>query len=285
MRAVSCLLLLLLAGCATRAPGGITIDGQFADWAEVPSHSDPAGDTHDTDHQARFDKPGLVDHPDADLLEYKVTDDGKNLYFYFRARGQICRTAKKGRYYAIVTIDADDRRETGYWLHEGGFYPTSAGYDLNAEVEYFDGQFNTGHYINHGARNKPERLQAFRDQSTNQYLPGQPGPYDAGFLRLLPGSYKYYSQWVFHADGRLTFVADRGPVVHGVIRAHLSADGHQLEMQVPLHGFLNDPAGRPILAPGQQLRLSFSLEASGELAPGKRWASDTGAPIRYRLSK
>ena len=27
-------------------------------------------------------------------------------------------------------------------LHEGGYHPTSAGYDINAEVEYYNGTFN-----------------------------------------------------------------------------------------------------------------------------------------------
>ena len=44
--------------------------------------------------------------------------------------------------------------------------------------------------------------------------------------------------------------------------------------------------GQPVVALGQTLNLSFSLEASGELAPGGRWASDTAEPIKgYRLTK
>lgn len=291
MRAVQllCAALLLAVGCAAPRPR-IAIDGRFEDWAAVPEHTDPEGDTHDTDHHGRHDRPDPVDHPDVDLLAYRVTHDAENLYFYFRARGQICRTARKGpgraagRYYAIVTIDADDSERTGYWLHEGGFYPTSNGYDLNAEVEYHDGTFNTGHYINHGARDAAERLQALRDQSAGQYRPGNPGPYPSGHLRLLPGTYAHYSQWVMHRDGRITFVADKGPVVRGIITAAISPDGHQLEMKVPLRGFMVDERGRAILVSGQRLKLSFSLEASGELAPGRRWASDTGAPIHYALS-
>jgi hypothetical protein len=61
----------------------------------------------------------------------------------------------------------------------------------------------------------------------------------------------------------------------------ISADGHQLEMGIPMKGFLVDEKGTPILRPGTTIDVSFSLEASGELArdPRRRWASDTGEPI------
>ena len=102
------------------------IDGHFDDWSNARSFTDPTGDTHDTEHKERGDLPALVEHPDVDLVEYKVAHDDDNLYFYFRSRGQIARTQKAkagkpaGRYYAIVAIDVDDKDDTGYWLHEGG---------------------------------------------------------------------------------------------------------------------------------------------------------------------
>jgi hypothetical protein len=43
---------------------------------------------------------------------------------------------------------------------------------------------------------------------------------------------------------------------------------------------LRDQQRRPIVALGQKLTISMSLEASGELAPGGHWASNSGAPIR-----
>uniref|UniRef100_A0A7C4QNL3 Carbohydrate-binding domain-containing protein n=1 Tax=Schlesneria paludicola TaxID=360056 RepID=A0A7C4QNL3_9PLAN len=271
--------------CFAEPPRSIVIDGRFDDWAGVKSYTDPAGDTHDVEHKERFDQPEGVDHPDVDLLEYRVAHDDENLYVYFRARGVIGRTQTArhaepaGRYYVIVTIDADDNDDTGYWLHEGGYYPTSRGYDLNAEIEYFDGELNTACYLNHGARNEAELHQAFLDQSAGQYRAGHDGPYPAGFLRLLPGTYKQYTQWVYHEDGRITFVRDKGPVVRGIATAALSADGHRLEAKFPFRGFLKDERNLPIMATGRKIDLSFSLEASGELAPGKRWASDTGEPI------
>lgn len=264
----------------------IVIDGKFDDWKAVPGYKDPANNTHDTDHKLKDDRPAAVDHPDADLLEYKFAHDGDNVYAYFKSRGIIGRTQagasgkKAGRYYAIVTIDVDDDASTGYWLHEGGFYPSSAGYDVNAEIEWFDNRVNTGHYINHACRDQAELDQAFLDQSSGKYQKGQPGPYPAGFLRLGPGTYKHYTEWVYHENNTITFVRDQGPRTLGIIQGALSKDGHELEMVMPMKGFLVDPKGRPIVKLGQKINISFSLEASGELAPSGKWASNTGEPIR-----
>ena len=278
--------LFLSAPAQTEPPRVIAIDGAFADWRDVPLHRDPAHNEHDTDHNQRDAKPEHVEHADVDLLEYKFTHDAENLFAYFKARGKIGRTQaaapgkKAGRYYAIVTIDVDEDETTGYWLHEGGFYPTSRGYDVNAEIEWFDGRLNTGPYINHACRNQAELDQAFLDQSAGQYKKGHTGPYPAGFLRLGPGTYKHYTEWVYHAGGTITFVRDEGPQTLGIIKGALSPDGHELEMIVPMKGFLVNAKGQPIVRLGQKLSISMSLEASGELSKGKRWASNTGEPIK-----
>lgn len=269
----------------------IRINGRFEDWAGVPSRFDPAGDPHDTDHDGRYDTPGPVAHPDVDLLEFKFTHDRKNLYAYFRAAGVIGRTQHEsqgpaGRYYVIVTIDVDNNNRTGYWLHEGGYYPTSRGYDMNMEVEYYNGAFNTGHYLNHGCRNEEEFEEA-------QFFQRH------GIVNVLPGSYDWYTQWVWWdepqgnpgeiilPDGHSTiiWVEDRGPVYQGVIEIALSPDGHEAEMKAPFRGFMRNADGRPIIKRGRTIDVSFSLEASGELAPGGQWASDTAEPFRYTIGR
>jgi hypothetical protein len=264
----------------------IVIDGKFDDWQDVPVYKDPAHNEHDTDHSQIKDKPKHVDHADVDLLEYKFAHDGNNLFAYFKARGIIGRTQaagagkNAGRYYAIVTLDVDDDEKTGYWLHEGGFYPTSRGYDVNAEIEWFDNRLNTGHYINHACRNQAELDQAFLDQSKGQFKNAKRGPYPAGFVRLGPGTYKHYTEWVYHADNTITFVRDKGPQTLGIIQGALSPDGHELEMMIPMKGFLVDAKGDSLVRLGRKINISMSLEASGELAKGGQWASNTGAPIR-----
>ncbi len=263
----------------------IAVDGEFEDWADVPSRTDPVDDTHDTDTDQPDGVPTYVQHEDVDLVEYKFTHDEENLYAYFRATGVIGRTkyvseGTGGRYYVIVTIDVDNDDSTGYWLHEGGYYPTSAGYDMNMEVEFYNGAFNTGHYLNHGCLDESEFNAAQFDQAN-------------GIVDVRPGTYDWYTQWVWWdtpqgnpgeivlPDGSSTiiWVKDKGPVYQGVIEIALSPDGHEAEMVAPFRGFMKYPGGTPIMALEKKIDISLSLEASGELAAGAAWASDTAEPI------
>jgi hypothetical protein len=267
-------------------PHKITIDGKFDDWADIRAYTDPAHNEHDTAHKGRDDTPGHVVHADVDLLEYKLTHDADNLYAYFRVRGVIGRTRvgtfgnPSGRYYAIVAVDVDRDEKTGYWLHEGGFYPTSGGYDINAEIEWYAGKINATPYINHCCIDQGELDQAFLDQSSGQYKKGICGRYKPGFVRLGDGTYRHYTEWVYHDEDTITFVRDMCPRTLGNISGALSTDGHELEMKIPMKGFLIDQHGKPLVALGRKINVSFSLEASGELAEGRKWASNTGEPIR-----
>jgi hypothetical protein len=267
-------------------PHRITIDGKFEDWANIPSHLDPAHNEHDTSHKGKTDIPQHVEHADVDLLEYKLTHDAENLYAYFRARGVIGRTrpgnfvAPSGRYYAILAIDVDHDERTGYWLHGGGFYPTSGGYDINAEIEWYGGKMNATPYINHCCVNNAELEQAFLDQSSGAYEKGVNGPYKPGFVRLREGTYRYYTEWVYHPNHTITFVKDGCRRTLGTIQGALSRDGHELEMKIPMTGLLVDQHSKPLVNLGRKINASFSLEASGELAESRRWASNTGEPIR-----
>jgi hypothetical protein len=286
----------------------ITIDGDFSDWASVPSYYDPSGtnvvngipNTHDTDGDTATYIPHYVNHPDVDLLEFKFTHDISNLYAYFRAEGVIGNTISNanqhGRYYVIVTIDVDNNTNTGYGLHEGGYYPTSYGYDMNMEFEFYEGHPNKGNYLNHGITNAAQLAEAIQDQMN-------------GIVRVRPGSYKNpdYTEWVWYDSpsgpnsgtnnlpppedyASIRFVRDRGPSYGGIVRIALSPDGHQAEMVAPFRGFMRDAtqphtSAKPIVSLGKTINISFSLEASGELAPGGEWASNTAEPIRgYYLS-
>jgi len=153
-------IILFLLSClpvALLAQHSIEIDGDFSDWTGVPVNvTDQADDVHHTDGYSDGTKPDYREYTDVDLLEVKFTNDSENLYGYMKANGIIGRTStdalghsKKGRYYFIFTIDVDDNDTTGYPLKDGGYYPNSKGYDMNMEVEFYNGEFNTGHYINH----------------------------------------------------------------------------------------------------------------------------------------
>lgn len=266
-------------------PHTIAIDGNFGDWAALPSYTDPFDDQHDTDHDQEDDVPAYVNHPDVDLLEFKLTHDDKNLYGYFRSRGIIGNTqneaqGRAGRYYVIMTMDVDDDDVTGYPLHEGGYFPTSSGYDMNAEVEFYNGTFNTGHYLNHGCLNEDEFFAAQEDQAME-------------IVDVRPGTYDWYTQWVMFLQpqglaeeiilpsGRsIVWVEDKGPAYPGgILSIALSDDGHEAEIKAPFLGFMRYPNGDPIMALGKKIDVSFSLEASPELSGQGTWASDTANPI------
>lgn len=286
------ILYLVTGGALAEPMHPIVIDGEFSDWQSIPSYSDPPGNTHDTDGNAPDYTPVYVNHPDVDIFEYKFTHDDENLYAYFKANGTIGRTQREsegraGRYYVIVTIDVDNDDITGYWLNEGGYFPTSPGYDMNMEAEYYNGTFNSGNYLNHGCLTEEDYLAAQLDQAN-------------GVVDVVPGVYDWYTQWVFWdepqgfpgeivlPDGHSTilWVVDRGPVYESVVQIAISYEGHEAEMMAPFRGFLNNKqTGEPIMALGRTIDISFSLEASGELAPDGDWASNTAAPIEnYYLS-
>ena len=270
------------------AQNGIMIDGQFDDWSAISSAViDSADDVHDTDGYPEGGSPSYVEYSDVDIIEVKFTNDAENLYGYIKATGEIGRTSsdtlgheKKGRYYFIFTIDVDDNDTTGYQLKDGGYYPDSRGYDMNMEVEFYNGGFNTGHYINHEFTSEEEaQTQGLIDLEN-------------GIVNLAPGSYDYYTQWVTFEDSSYVVVEDRGPVYQGIITIAVSEDGHEAEIKAPMWGFLNTPDGDRIIDVGQYIDISASLEGSGELSesaanagytPGSHsvWGSDTAEPFHY----
>ena len=83
---------------------------------------------------------------------------------------------------------------------------------------------------------------------------------------LAPGTYDYYTQWVTFDDSSRVLVEDRGPVIQGIITIAVSDDGHRAEIKAPMWGFLKSPEGNPIISTGQEIVVSASLEASGELS-------------------
>ncbi len=266
------------------AQQAITIDGDFTDWADLPVLvTDPAQDEHDTDWFGDgLPQPVARKNGDVDILEAKFTHDQENLYAYVKSRGTVGRTSreadgqKAGRYYFIVTIDVDDNDSTGYPLQEGNYWPNSTGYDMNMEIEFYNGAFNTGHYIHHDFMNEAELTAGATDLANH-------------VIRLGSGTYENYLQWVVFPDTSFVEVSDRGPVVQGIITVAVSVDGHEAEMKAPMWGFFHDADGVPIVKLGNTIDVSFSLEGSGELSEsaieagytGSKsiWASDTADPI------
>jgi hypothetical protein len=283
------LIFAILLNCSIFSQERIVIDGNFEDWQNVPlAVKDSANNVHDTEGYSEGGKPAeFFEYSDVDILEVKFANDDSTLYGYMKASGIIGRTSadslghsKKGRYYFIFTIDVDDNDTTGYQLREGGYYPDSKGYDMNMEVEFYNGTFNTGHYINH------EYI------SESDFNANWQNDLEQGVVRLAPGTYDYYSQWVMFADSTYIAVADKGPVYQGIIEIAVSEDGHEAEMSAPFWGFLKTPEGENIIDLNKNIIVSASLEASGELSeeaarrgytPGSKsvWGSNTAEPFNY----
>lgn len=281
-------ILMLLAQTMLYSQDKITIDGNFDDWLSIPvGVVDSANDVHDTEGYEIGELPAdFFEYSDVDLLEVKFANDDSTLYVYMKATGIIGRTSatslgqKDGRYYFIVTLDVDDNDTTGYRLSEGGYYPDDIGYDMNMEVEFYNGSFNTGHYLNH----------EYMDE--DDYNANWENDLAQGIVRLAPGTYDWYSQWVMFSDSTYVPVIDKGPVYQGIIEIAVSEDGHEAEMKAPFWGFLKTPEGDNIIDVNRNIIVSASLEASGELSEeairlgyttGSKsvWGSDTADPFSY----
>ena len=52
-----------------------------------------------------------------------------------------------------------------------------------------------------------------------------------GVIRLAPGIYDYYTQWVTFDDSSYIMVEDKGPVYQGIITIAVSEDGQEAEIK------------------------------------------------------
>ncbi|MBK7106983.1 MAG: T9SS type A sorting domain-containing protein [Ignavibacteriae bacterium] len=267
----------------------IIIDGNFNDWENIPVIvSDSANNVHDTDGYEEGGEPAqFLDYSDVDILEVKFTNDENSLYGYIKSKGIIGNTSstslghtKSGRYYFIFTIDVDDNDTTGYPLREGGYYPDSKGYDMNMEVEFYNGEYNTGHYLNHEYISEEDYNANWQNDLTQ------------GIVRLTPGTYDWYSQWVLFEDSTYVVVEDKGPIYYGIIKIAVSENGNEAEISAPFWGFLKTPDGKNIIDVNQNIKVSASLEGSGELSEealklgytaGSKsvWGSNTAESFNY----
>jgi hypothetical protein len=197
----------------------ITIDGNFDDWLNVRSYSDPKDniegtvyhespwfpslqipDCHDTDSTEPTDIPKHIYNPNVDIVEYKIAHDDTSLYIYYRVAdgGVIGKTSvgpgrfenndpskpSAGRYYIITTINIDMNSTTGYWLHGGGYFPTAPGFDGNFEIEFYNGTYNQDYYLDHAANNDDETNYLKVENRQNKFI-------------FLPSVYGYYTQYIF----------------------------------------------------------------------------------------
>ncbi|UJR17660.1 hypothetical protein I4U23_004556 [Adineta vaga] len=197
----------------------IKIDGNFDDWANVPSYSDPEDniegtvydvspwfpslkfpDCHDTNTYGISSIPKHMYNPNVNIVEFKVAHDNTSLYVYYRVvdGGVIGKTSvgpnefnqnnpsepSAGRFYVIAAVNIDHNDTTGYWLHGGSYHPTAPGFDGNFEIEFFNGSFNQNYYLDHAANNDTEANYLKQANKENQFV-------------FLPSIYPYYTQYIY----------------------------------------------------------------------------------------
>ena len=127
---------------------------------------------------------------------------------------------------------------------------------MNMELEFYDGSWNTGHYLSHDAL-----TQAGEDQDISALTSGQwngnyeSGPYTPGIVQPAPGNYDDYTQWVYHDERYID--AGAGPWaggardhVHGAIRP----TDMKSRFRAPFKGFLKNASGQPKHSIGQNNR-------------------------------
>jgi len=290
----------------------IVIDGQFSDWGTILPHIDPdddingtvlndgVHDCHDTYHtQSSTETPTHVFNPNANILEYKFAHSEKEVYAYMKVKGNVGRTTVEnetmtaGSYFLIVAINVDENDTTGYSLYQGGFFPTSVGYDMSFGLQYFNGSFNAGFLRNHGACDNESLIDAWRLQRE-------------GVTQLDEGNYPYHTSYIYWppstapspseaircpSTGLVTLpnravtcllseIKVNGPFQGGVQYAR-SKDRTQVEISVPMDAFMVTADGEPIVRLGNTIHISFSTIASGEFSLNGEWVSDTANPIRY----
>jgi hypothetical protein len=252
---------------AAGPPPAVAIDGRFDEWRSRPGIADPQGDV-----------PSYLQYnPDTDLLELKVASDGQFLYFYTRVAGQHGRTAEgRDRYYYYVYIDADRDARTGYvpTRDDDCYYGVALGDDCEAQFEFVGGRFVKTFFGFTGAGTEKEVLDGRVTLAPSWYARHD----ERGRLRD-----RYKVEYVHHR-GQRKITEDFTEGTSDDITFALSPDGAECEMRAELAGFLVDPAGQPIIAPGQSIDLAAGVEASGGAHGNTKWGADSTAIIRgYRI--
>lgn len=165
-------------------------------------------------------------------------------------------------------------------------------------MEFYNGQFNHGSYLNHGCNDSVSYDAAYKANI-------------AGVTNIQQGNYSFYTEYDYWAAGTIPtvdeqqrcqdgfyilpsgneyicFSTDKAPgPFNSAVKWARSEAGDEIEYAAPFVGWMKTPEGKPAISIGSVLDLSISLETSGEYStPAGEWASDTGKPIvGYKLEK
>ncbi|HJS06174.1 MAG TPA: hypothetical protein VJ809_00895 [Pirellulales bacterium] len=247
----------------------VEIDGRFDEWRSIAGMADPEKDI-----------PSYLGYnPDTDLLEFKVANDERYLYFYTRVAGRHGHTAAgKDRYYFYVYIDADRNPATGYLptRDDDCYYGVTLGDDCEAQFEFVGGRFVKTFFGFAGRSTE-------KDVLTGRVALG-PSWYNRHDEqgRLRDG----YKVEYIRRGGKISITKDLSEGTSDDITVALSPDGSECEMRAEMSGFLAKANGEPIIAAGQSIDLAAGVEASGQARGNSKWGADSTAILRgYSIAK
>eukprot|EP00697_Spironema_sp_BW2_P005732 gnl/Spiro4/17992_TR9599_c0_g1_i2.p1 gnl/Spiro4/17992_TR9599_c0_g1~~gnl/Spiro4/17992_TR9599_c0_g1_i2.p1 ORF type:complete len:368 (+),score=52.91 gnl/Spiro4/17992_TR9599_c0_g1_i2:123-1226(+) len=257
----------------------------------------------------------IVFNGDFDLLRFAITHDEENVYAYLMARGDISRTSQvgkdgqttAGRSYIQVAMDIDNDYSTGYCLCEGGYYPNACGYDIQFELEMYNGTFNTAHYLLHAMVNESQLTEArflaihkgevFLAPAHYDVLPTSPSIFSnlplsfvwdictrSGCTTTRTPSHQRSVRGaptarIHFRTEPLSVLLPTRPTDRGIMDHAFDEARHQVEIKAPYRGFLNRN-GKPVLGLGQKVTVVMMLEGSGEYSSPNSWCTDAAYPIR-----
>lgn len=239
----------------------ITIDGDFQDWRNIKGISDIQGDyvTY------------LFENPDTDLLEFKVANDDKYIYFYTRVAGAHGRTSENGRYYWYTYIDVDSDPLTGYppTRDDNCYFGISIGDDSEAQFEFIGNKFVKTFFGFTGIGAEKEVL--------------------SGELELGPSFYsrmdsdgkkrESYKMEYVHRDGNRYTTEDYTEGTSEDIIISLSPDGSEVEVRVEMVGFLQDINGNSLIQVGNKIDIAVGVEGSSSHYDSDDWGADSSSII------
>jgi hypothetical protein len=248
---------------ATSAEPIVQIDGDFDEWRSIPGIADPERDIVSY----------LQYNPDTDLLEFKVTNDDQYLYFYTRLAGRHGNTAAgRDRYYFYIYMDVDRDPTTGYLptRDDECYYGVTLGVDCEPQFEFIGGRFVKTFFGFAGRSTEKDVLRGRVALGPSWYNR------DDEKGRLRDGYKVEYTR----RAGQTSITKDLAEGMSDDITIALSPDGSECEMRAAMSGFLQNAAGKPIIAPGQRIDLAAGVEASGLIRGNSKWGADSTAIIR-----
>ncbi len=244
-----------------RNPDSIKIDGDFRDWRNISGISDIKGDFVSY----------LFENPDTDLLEFKVTNDSKYIYFYSRVAGAHGRTGEKGRYYWYTYIDVDRNSKTGYppTRDDNCYFGIPIGDDSEAQFEFIGNKFVKTFFGFTGIGAEKEVL--------------------SGELKLGPSYYsrtdkngnqrdRYKMEYVHRENSRF-ITEDYTEGTSEDIVISLSPDGSEVEVKVEMAGFLKDINGKALIEKGLKIDIAVGVEGSSDHYNSNSWGADSSQII------